>query len=124
MAGPSAGTNNFSASYWQNIIEEVWTDEIGKGSMVYKEYLSEKTIKKKYVEYGEVAGPGLWGQTGEVTRLVASPPAAQHLTSDIELSTQRRQWHALLVQSHQLGSKHRVIRHTTHASPPRVASYG
>lgn len=70
MAGPSAGTNNFSASYWQNIIEEVWTDEIGKGSMVYKEYLSEKTIKKKYVEYGEVAGPGLWGQTGEGEDLV------------------------------------------------------
>lgn len=66
----STATNQWSASYWQNIIEEVWTDELGKGVPLYKSFLDEKTTKKKYVEYGEVAGPQLWSQTAESQDLV------------------------------------------------------
>lgn len=65
MGAASISTNNFSNSWWQQIIEECWTDEIGKKEPVWKEYLDEVTTTKKYFEDGEIAGPQLWGQTGE-----------------------------------------------------------
>ncbi len=62
---PSISSNAFSASYWQNIIEECWTDELGKDGPTWPKYLDEVSTQKKYFEDGEIAGPGLWGQTGE-----------------------------------------------------------
>lgn len=66
----STSSNAWSSSWWQNVIEECWTDELGKKEAVYKSYLSEVTTQKKYVEYGEVAGPQLWDQTAESQDLV------------------------------------------------------
>jgi len=57
-------------------------------------------------------------ETGEIVGLVARPPTRQHCSGDPEVGAQRGQSHALLVHCHQLGSKHWVVGHTTHTSPP------
>lgn len=63
-------TNQVPSQFWQGIVEETWTDEIGKKEPACMQYLTEKTTKKKSVEYGETVGPQLWQPTNEAQDLV------------------------------------------------------
>ncbi len=63
-------TNQVPSQFWQGIVEETWTDEIGKKEPACMSYLTEKTTKKKSVEYGETVGPQLWQPTAEAQDLV------------------------------------------------------
>jgi hypothetical protein len=65
MGAATISSNAVTASWWQNIIEECWGDELGKDGPTWPKYLDEVSTTKKYFEDGEIAGPGLWGQTGE-----------------------------------------------------------
>src|SRR5688500_11983991 len=59
--------------------------------------------------------PAVRAQGGEIPGLVPFPPPAEHFARYLEVSTQGSQRDALLMQRHQLGSKHRVIGHSAHA---------
>jgi len=63
-------------------------------------------------------------QRGEIARLVPCPPAAEYLASDLKLRAQCREWNALLMQRHELGSEHGIMSHPTHASPPATHLMG
>lgn len=63
-------TNQVPSQFWQGVVEETWTDEIGKKEPACMSYLTEKTTKKKSVEYGETIGPQLWQPTKEAQDLV------------------------------------------------------
>ena len=67
--------------------------------------------------------PTLPVQAGQVGGSVAFPPAAEYFAGNPEVGAQRSQRNSLLMEGHQLGSKHRVISHSTHALAPCVASY-
>lgn len=63
-------TNSWSNSFYTGVIEEVWGDELSKRKPIYTQYCTEVNTKKKFIEYAEVAGPQLWGQTAEMQDLV------------------------------------------------------
>lgn len=62
--------NQVSNPFWQSAVEETWTDEIGKKEPACMSYLTERTTKKKVVEFGETVGPQLWQPTQEAQDLV------------------------------------------------------
>lgn len=66
----SIGSNQIPSQFWQGVVEETWQDEIGKKEPACMSYLTEKTTKKKAVEYGELVGPQLWEPTQEAQDLV------------------------------------------------------